>query len=60
MQQNFEYGYLTNIHFLCKGDKIMCKNCKPNRKYWLHIADNWSKYEKEEMWEYLNNILEIV
>jgi len=34
----------------------MCKKCQSRLpvKYWLHIADSWTKKEKMEMVEYLN------
>jgi hypothetical protein len=33
----------------------MCRKCKPeqHKTYWIHLADKWSKEEKEEMLEYL-------
>lgn len=37
----------------------MCNKCSDNKIYWLHIADKWSKEEKEEMLEYLADELGI-
>jgi len=37
----------------------MCDKCnfKHGIQYWLHIADNWTEKEKEEMLDYLNECL---
>jgi hypothetical protein len=32
----------------------MCKKCKPHSKYWVHIADSWDVFEREEMRLYLD------
>jgi hypothetical protein len=32
---------------------MMCKKCKKNNKYWLHIADDWTEEERIEMYNYL-------
>ena len=31
----------------------MCDKCKPQKKYWLHIADSWAFEEQREMTKYL-------
>lgn len=33
----------------------MCDKCKNHKIYWLHIADNWTLEEKEEMILHLLN-----
>lgn len=33
----------------------MCSKCSAKSKYWIHIADNWSQAEKEEMIQYLES-----
>jgi len=33
----------------------MCDQCKPKKKYWVHIADNWTVQEQDEMYYYLES-----
>jgi hypothetical protein len=33
----------------------MCKKCRVHKKYWLHIADDWTEEERKEMLEYLKS-----